>query len=76
VECRLAGIAHAKVAEPHSYRGRKPSFGREQLDTIRDMLAQGASPTMIAEAAEVSRQVVYRVQDDPEGEAVLSEWGM
>jgi hypothetical protein len=40
------------------------------------MLAQNASPTASAEA-EVSRQVVYRVQDDPaKAEAMLAEWGM
>jgi hypothetical protein len=35
------------------------------------------SPTAIAEAAGVSRQVVYRVHDDPtKAEAMLAEWGM
>jgi putative DNA-invertase from lambdoid prophage Rac len=69
------GEAHEEGAEgryrtrqghrPHRYRGRKPSFDRAQLEIIRDMLAQDASPAAIAEAAGVSRQVVYRVQDDP-----------
>jgi hypothetical protein len=41
------------------------------------MLAQDASPTVIAEATGVSRQGVYRVQDDPaKAEAMLAEWGM
>ena len=76
-EAQKAGIAHAKAAEPHSYRGRKPSFDRPQLEIIRDMLAQDASPTAISDAARVSRQVVYRVQDDPaKAEAMLAEWGM
>ncbi len=76
-EAQKAGIAHAKAAEPHSYRGRKPSFDRAQLEIIRDMLAQDASPTAISDAARVSRQVVYRVQDDPaKAEAMLAEWGM
>ena len=44
---------------------RKPSFDRTQLDIIRDMLAQDASPSAIAGPAGVSRQVIYRVQDDP-----------
>ena len=48
-----------------------------QFGIIRDLLAQDASPTAIAEAAGVSRQVVYRVQDDPaKAEAMLAEWGM
>ena len=59
------------------YRGRKPSFDRVQLDIILGLLAQDASPTAIAEAAGVSRQVVYRVEDDPaKAEAMLAEWGL
>jgi DNA invertase Pin-like site-specific DNA recombinase len=55
---------------------RKPAFDSAQLDIIRDMLAQDASPTAIAQAAAVSRQVVYRVQEDAaKAEAMLSEWG-
>jgi hypothetical protein len=39
--------------------------------------AQDTNPTAIAEAAGVSRQVVYRVQDDStKAEAMLAEWGM
>jgi DNA invertase Pin-like site-specific DNA recombinase len=76
-EAQRAGIAHAKANGPRSYRGRKPSFGRTQLGIIRDLLARDTSPTAIAEAAGVSRQVIYRVQDDPaKAEAMLVEWGL
>jgi predicted DNA-binding protein YlxM (UPF0122 family) len=48
-----------------------------QLCVIRELFAQDASPTSIAEAARVSQQVVYRVQDDPaKAEAMLAERGM
>jgi hypothetical protein len=41
------------------------------------MLAQDSTPTVIAEAARASRQVVYCVQDDPaKAEAMLAEWGL
>lgn len=76
-EAQRAGIAHAKAHEPQSFKGRKPSFSRDQLGTIRDMLTTGASPTVIAETAQVSRQLVYRVQADPvKAEAMLAEWGL
>ncbi len=78
-EAQRAGIAHVKAIEPHRYRGRKPSFDRTQLDIIQDLLAQDASPSAIAEAAGrgSSRQVVYRVQDDPaKAEPTLAEWRM
>lgn len=48
-----------------------------QLCVIRELFAQDASPTAIAEAAGVSRQVVYQVQYDPaKAEAMLAEWGL
>ena len=60
-----------------SYRGRKPSFGREALALVRDMLAQGVGPSAIAKAAGVARQTVYRIKDDPaKAEALLLEWAL
>jgi len=76
-EAQRAGIAHAIATEPESYRGRKPSFDRAQLNTIRNMLAWDASPSAVAKSAGVSRQVVYRVKSDPaKAEALLLEWGL
>jgi putative DNA-invertase from lambdoid prophage Rac len=76
-EAQRAGIAHARATEPQSYRGRKPSFDREQLTVIREMLAEDASPSAVSKAAGVSRQTVYRVKDNPgKAEAILLEWGL
>jgi hypothetical protein len=48
-----------------------------QVRIVEGPLAREASPTAIAEAAGVSRQVGYRVQDDPaKAETMLAEWGM
>ena len=74
-EAQRAGIAHAK-ASGDTYRGRKPSYTRDQLDSVRDMLAQDAGISEIAKATSLSRQTVYRIKDDPAGaEAVLATWG-
>ena len=74
-EAQRAGIAYARAMDPQSYRGRKPSFDREQLDAIRDMLAQDVRPSAISKATGVSRQTVYRIRDDPtKAEAILLEW--
>jgi DNA invertase Pin-like site-specific DNA recombinase len=76
-EAQRAGIAHARATEPQSYRGRKPTFNRESLCLVQDMLGQGANPGAISKAAGVSRQTVYRIKDDPtKAEAILLEWGL
>ncbi|AOG03568.1 recombinase family protein [Bosea sp. RAC05] len=74
---QAAGIEHAKANEGNAYRGRKPSFTRAQMGTVRDMLAQGAGVSAIAQATGLSRQAAYRIKDDPaEAEAALMKWGM
>jgi putative DNA-invertase from lambdoid prophage Rac len=73
-EAQRAGIAHAKANG--EYRGRKPSFTRQQVDMVRDMLGQNASAIAIANATNLSRQTVYRIKDDPAAtEAALATWG-
>lgn len=76
-EAQRAGIAHAKALEPESYRGRKPSFSREQFEAVVAMLDGGAeSISTIAKTASISRQAVYRIKDDRAAmEAALVAWG-
>lgn len=73
-EAQRAGIAHAQGRED-AYRGRKPSFTREQLEVVRGMLAQGTAVSAIARETKLSRQAIYRIQADPvEAEAALARW--
>ena len=73
-EAQRAGIAHAKARED-AYRGRRPSYSRDQLDTVRNMLAQGARISVITKATGLSRQTVYRIEANPVGaEAALARW--
>jgi putative DNA-invertase from lambdoid prophage Rac len=70
-----AGIAHAKQQAERKYRGRKPSYTRSQLDLVRTMLNQQQGVSAIATAADLSRQTVYRIEQDPAAaEAVLAAW--
>jgi len=69
-----AGIEHAK-AKGHGYLGRRPSYSRQQLATVRDMLGQGAHIAAVAKATGLSRQTIYRIKDDPAAaEATLATW--
>jgi putative DNA-invertase from lambdoid prophage Rac len=75
-EAQKAGIEAAREGKPNAYRGRKPSYSREQLNLVRDMLTTGATGTSeIARAAGLSRQTVLRVRGDmAEAEAALVRW--
>ncbi|KMO43604.1 recombinase [Methylobacterium tarhaniae] len=74
-EAQRAGIAHAK-ARDDAYRGRKPSYTRAQLDTVRAQLAQGVGVSAIARDTGLSRGAIYRIEADPaEAEAILARWG-
>lgn len=76
-EAQRAGIKHAKANDVNKYRGRKPSYSREQFNAVRDMLAQGTSIGVIAVASGLTRQTIYRIKDDAgAAERALVEWGM
>lgn len=70
-----AGIEAAK-AEGKTYLGRKPSYDRAALETVKDMLAMGTAGTSeIAKATGLTRQTVLRIKADPaKAEAVLAAW--
>jgi DNA invertase Pin-like site-specific DNA recombinase len=77
-EAQRGVIALAKQrAGETKYRGRKPSFSSDQLDTARSMLARSAGIGEIAKATGLSRQAVYRIKADPVGaEAALATWAV
>jgi DNA invertase Pin-like site-specific DNA recombinase len=76
-EAQKAGIEHAKTAADGRYLGRKPSYSREQYQAVVDMLAQGAGISSISKQTELSRQAIYRIQNEPAtAEAALASWGL
>lgn len=69
-----AGIANAR-AKGDSYRGRKPSFTREQLEAVLSMDALGAGVSTVAKETGLSRQTIYRIKSDPaSAEKTLALW--
>jgi DNA invertase Pin-like site-specific DNA recombinase len=75
-EAQRAGIAHAK-AKGDRYKGRKPSYSREQFQAVQAMLAQEAGISVIAKSTGLSRQTVHRIQGDPaSAESALTIWGL
>lgn len=77
-EAQKAGIAAVKAREEQKaekYRGRKPSFDREQLSIVQDMLAAGAGTSAIASASGLTRQTVLRIKDNPAAaEEAIARW--
>jgi putative DNA-invertase from lambdoid prophage Rac len=50
-EAQRAGIEHARAKAENPYRGRKPSYSREQFQRVREMLGEGGNgPAVIAAA--------------------------
>jgi DNA invertase Pin-like site-specific DNA recombinase len=71
-----AGIEHAKANGERSYLGRKPTYTRDQLTKVHEMLGQHQIAT-IAKETGLTRQTVYRIKDDPaSAAAALVAWGL
>lgn len=71
-----AGIDAAN-ADPRKYLGRKPTFDREVVSTVRSLIDQGCGTSAVARQIGLSRQAVLRIRDDPTGvETTLQRWGM
>ncbi|TXN41464.1 recombinase family protein [Methylobacterium sp. WL30] len=77
-EAQAAGIAYAKADEAErAYKGRKPSYSRQQFATVRDMLGAEAGTSEIARMTGLSRQAILRIKADPAaGEGALATWGL
>src|SRR6476620_8871336 len=77
-DAQRAGIAYAKATDPTAYRGRKPSFSREQFGTVLTLASQGAMNTsQIAKAVGLERMAVVRIRENPvKAERQLLTWGL
>ena len=77
-DAQRAGIAHAKASDPTAYRGRKPSFTREQMQSVLALADQGTMNTsQIAEEVGLQRMAVVRIRENPvSAEKQLQNWGL
>jgi DNA invertase Pin-like site-specific DNA recombinase len=76
-EAQKAGIASARDKRDDSYRGRKPSYTREQYATVADLLGKNSSVSEIAQASGLTRQTIYRIKEDPAAaEKALAVWSL
>ena len=74
-EAQRAGIEYAKATDGAAYLGRKPSYSRDQLNQVVEMLAREVSTSTIAREVGLSRQTVLRIKHDPAvAEALLAKW--
>lgn len=74
-EAQKAGIAAAKK-DGSKYRGKKPSYDREALNTVLEMLGRGAGASEIGKMTGLTRQTVLRIRKDPAAaDRGLRRWG-
>lgn len=73
-EAQRAGIEHAK-ADQTKYRGRRPSYTREQLEATESLLAKEMGASAIAKETGLSRATVIRIKSDrTAAHAALERW--
>jgi putative DNA-invertase from lambdoid prophage Rac len=75
-EAQRGGIALARSMDGEAkYRGRKPSFTKDQFSMVCQMLDLSAGIGEIANATGLSRQTIYRIRDDrTSAEGALARW--
>lgn len=79
-EAQRAGIEHARLnpdaSKGNRYKGRKPTYDREQYETVCGLIAQGKGASEIAKATGLSRQTIIRIRDTPDNALkALLTWG-
>lgn len=77
-DAQRAGIAHARATDPKAYRGRKPSFTRQQMQTVLALVGQGTmNISEIAKTAGLQRMAAARIRENPaSAEQQLQNWGL
>lgn len=74
-EAQAAGIAYHKANSPKKFRGRKPSFTRDQLEAVKSLSDAGQGHSAIAKATGLNRNAVIRIAEDPvKAGASLDRW--
>ncbi|WP_320178319.1 recombinase family protein [Roseovarius pacificus] len=75
-EAQKAGIEAARQVKS-KYRGKKPSYDRETLGVVVDMLGNGSGASEISKVTGLTRQTVLRIKKDTAGaEEALRKWGL
>lgn len=75
-EAQKAGIEAAKDVQD-KYRGRKPTFTRDDYLDVQAMLCRGDGPSAISKATGLQRQTIIRMRDYPANvEKTLANWRM
>ncbi|KIC45346.1 recombinase [Ruegeria sp. ANG-S4] len=75
-EAQRAGIEIARK-DGSKYRGKKPSYDRDKLHVVLEMLDNGSGATEIAKVTQLTRQTVLRIRKSPSAaEVALTRWGM
>ena len=78
-EAQRAGIAHAKANGSReggkAYRGRQPSYTREQVEQALVMKGEGKGVSDVAKVLGLTRQTIYRITNDPaEAMSAVEKW--
>lgn len=65
LKCSLRLSIATSYAHPKKFRGGRPSYDAQHLETVTTMLANGAGATAIAKVTGLTWQTIVRVRADP-----------
>jgi DNA invertase Pin-like site-specific DNA recombinase len=72
-EAQRSGVDNLKALG--GYRGRKPSYRKDQVAQALAMKSEGVPISTIAKSLGISRQTVYRIHSDPaEAMRIVTQW--
>ena len=74
-EAQIAGIAHKKASQPDAYKGRKPTYTKEQVDQIAQLIDSGQGINATGREVGLAAMTVSRINADrAKAYAVLERW--
>jgi DNA invertase Pin-like site-specific DNA recombinase len=72
-EAQKTGVDNLKAQG--GYRGRKPTYRKDQVEQALAMKSEGVPISTIAKSLALSRQTIYRIHSDPaEAMRIVTQW--
>ena len=73
----MAALSQAQPDADRKFRGRKPSYTRDQFETAQRRMMEGAGLSEVSRETSLSRATLWRIKKDPEAcSTALAAWDL